>query len=192
MDWKDIAGVVGKAAPILGTLLGGPAGAAVGGLVASALGVGSTPDEIQHAIATDPEAALKLATLEIENKIKLQQMVYDHADKLIEAGTLGIQADVDDRKSARTAAVQGDTTKHVFWLSVVLITVTITAEIVAMFHGVSDRADPLIVGRVLGLLDSACLLVLNFNYGSSSGSKRATELLAKSTPAAEPNVATAP
>lgn len=192
MDWKDIAGAVGKAAPILGTVLGGPAGFAIGGLVASALGVGNSPDEIQKAIATDPEAALKLATLEMENKVKLQQMVYDHADKLIEAGTLGIQADVDDRKSARTAAVQGDTTKHVFWLSVVILVVTITGELVAMFHGVSENADPLIVGRVLGLLDAACLLVLNFNYGSTSGSKRATELLAKSTPAAEPNVVTGP
>ena len=38
MEWKDVANVVGKAAPILGTLLGGPAGAAVGALVASALG----------------------------------------------------------------------------------------------------------------------------------------------------------
>src|SRR4051812_5140087 len=148
MEWKDIAGIVGKAAPILGTVLGGPAGAAVGGLVAAALGVGNTPDEIQKAIATDPEAALKLATLEMEHKEKLQAMVYEHADKMIEAGTAGILADVDDRKSARDATVSGDTTKHVFWLSVVLITVTLTAEIVAMFHGVSDNADPLIVGRV--------------------------------------------
>ena len=34
MEWKDVAGIVGKAAPLLGTLLGGPAGTAVGGLVA--------------------------------------------------------------------------------------------------------------------------------------------------------------
>ena len=37
MDWKDVAGVVGKAAPILGGILGGPAGAAVGSLVARRL-----------------------------------------------------------------------------------------------------------------------------------------------------------
>jgi predicted kinase len=192
MEWKDIAGIVGKAAPILGTVLGGPAGGLVGGMVAAALGTENTPDAVNAAIAADPASALKLAQLESDEKVKLQQMLYDHADKLIEAGNAGILADVDDRKSARQAAVSGDTTKHVFWLSVVLITVTLTAEIVAMFHGVSDNADPLIVGRVLGMLDSAALLVLNFTYGSSSGSKRATELLAKSTPAAEPNVATGP
>ncbi len=192
MDWKDVAGIVGKAAPILGTVLGGPAGAAVGGLVAAALGVENTPDAIEKAVATDPEAALKLRALEMDHKAELQKMVLDYSGKLVDAGTTSIQADVDDRKSARDAAVHGDTTRQVFWLSVVIITVAFAAEIVAMFHGVSDNADPLIVGRVLGMLDAACLLVLNFTYGSSSGSKRATELLAKSSPAAEPNVVTGP
>ncbi|WP_279613178.1 hypothetical protein [Burkholderia sp. BCC1630] len=32
MDWKDIASAVGKAATVIGTLLGGPAGEAVGAL----------------------------------------------------------------------------------------------------------------------------------------------------------------
>ena len=27
MEWKDVAGTVGKVAPMLGTLIGGPAGA---------------------------------------------------------------------------------------------------------------------------------------------------------------------
>ncbi len=128
----------------------------------------------------------------MDHKAELQKMVLDYSGKLVDAGTASIQADVDDRKSARDAAVHGDTTKHVFYLSVIIIIVVATAEIVAMFHGVSGNADPLIVGRVLGMLDSALLLVLNFIYGSSAGSKRATELLAKSAPAAEPNVVTGP
>lgn len=61
MDWKDIAATAGKFAPMVGTLLGGPAGAAIGSLVAVALGTANTPDAINAAIATDPQAALKLA-----------------------------------------------------------------------------------------------------------------------------------
>ena len=49
MDWKDIAGTVGKAAPLLGTLLGGPAGGAVGAIIASALGTGGSADEVAQA-----------------------------------------------------------------------------------------------------------------------------------------------
>ena len=192
VEGKDIAGIVGKVAPILGTLVGGPAGAAIGGLIAATLGTANTPDAITNAIATDPQAALKLASLESDNRMKLQQMLYAHADSLIAAGTASIAADVEDRKSARSAAVQGETSGKLFWLSVILLSITVTAELVAMFHGVSANADPLIVGRVLGLLDAVCLMVLNFNYGSSSGSKRATELLAKSAPVAEPGASTVP
>lgn len=92
MDWKDIAGVVGKAAPLVGTLIGGPAGAAIGGLVAAALGTANTPDAISAAIATDPSAALKLAQFQSDNFVKLQAMVYAHADKQLEADVAQVQA----------------------------------------------------------------------------------------------------
>ena len=85
VDWKDIAGIVGKVAPIAGTLIGGPAGAAIGGLVAAVLGTANTPDAITQAIATDPNAALKLAQWESDNKVKLEAMAFAHADKLVEA-----------------------------------------------------------------------------------------------------------
>ena len=49
MSWSDIAGLVGKAAPILSTLIAGPAGAAVGGILASALGTDSTPEALERA-----------------------------------------------------------------------------------------------------------------------------------------------
>ena len=42
MDWSDVGGEVAKYAPLLGTALGGPAGGAIGALVAKAFGV-STP-----------------------------------------------------------------------------------------------------------------------------------------------------
>ena len=38
MDWSKVGDVVADAAPLVGTLLGGPAGGAVGGLVAKAGG----------------------------------------------------------------------------------------------------------------------------------------------------------
>jgi len=79
MEWKDVATAVGKAAPLLGTLLGGPAGAAVGGLVASALGVGGTPSEVSAALQTNPEAAVKLKQLEAERQVRLQELATDQA-----------------------------------------------------------------------------------------------------------------
>jgi outer membrane lipoprotein SlyB len=74
MNWKDIAGVVGKAAPIVGGILGGPAGSAVGALVATALGTDATPDAVSAALLQDPAAAVKLKELEVNSRIQLQQL----------------------------------------------------------------------------------------------------------------------
>lgn len=80
MEWKDVISVISKAAPVLGSLFG-PAGTAVGAvagtglnLVARALGVEPTEDAVKQAIATDPEAALKLAQYEMLHKIELQKL----------------------------------------------------------------------------------------------------------------------
>lgn len=181
-DWKGAAAIVGKAAPILGTLLAGATGGAsvaVGALISACLGTANTPDAITAAIATDPNAALKLAQFEAENATKIRGMLLAHTEFLVTTGNAATQADVDDRKSAREASVTGSTAHRLFVLSCILVAVTLGCEIAVLFAGVPGGADPLIVGRVLGLMDAVALMVLNFNYGSSSGSKRATELLAQ-------------
>ena len=43
-------------------------------------------------------------------------------------------------------------------------------------------ADPIIIGRVLGTMDSALVMVLSFWFGSNSNSQRKTELLAQASP----------
>jgi len=77
MDWKDLKGMVGKAAPLLGTLLGGPAGAAVGSLVASALGVEDKPDAVHRALEADPNLLLKLRETEMQQQTELQRMMVE-------------------------------------------------------------------------------------------------------------------
>ena len=87
MEWKDVSAIVGKSAPLLGGLLGGPAGTAIGGIVASALGSEGTPDAVRQAIATDPNAAVKLAQIEADQKVKLQELSTKQAGVLIDAMT---------------------------------------------------------------------------------------------------------
>lgn len=64
--WESIKSTVASIAPVAGSLLGGPAGGAVGGLIASALGVENDPDAVAKAIKTDPAAALKLKEVEMQ------------------------------------------------------------------------------------------------------------------------------
>lgn len=64
MDWKELGALVARHAPALGAAVAGPGGAAVGSLIAAALGTGSAPEEIATAITADPEAALRLRELQ--------------------------------------------------------------------------------------------------------------------------------
>lgn len=102
-DWKKIVPILGSAAPILGTLLGGPAGAAVGALVASALGVGGTPDEVATALKTDPDAAVKLKQLEVTRQVELEGLLVEAEKARLAAETAAIVA-VNATMQAETTA----------------------------------------------------------------------------------------
>ena len=92
MDWKDIAGVIGNAAPLLGTLIGGPAGAAVGSIVASALGTQATPDAVSQAIATNPDAAVKLRQIEADQSTSLRELAVTAENNRLIAETAAVAA----------------------------------------------------------------------------------------------------
>ena len=57
-SWDGVKNLISSAAPMLGTALGGPAGAAVGGLIAKALGVEESPEAIE-ACAVNARGRLK-------------------------------------------------------------------------------------------------------------------------------------
>lgn len=92
MEWKDIAKVVGSSAPLLGGLLGGPAGAAIGSIVSNALGTGNTPDEVSQALAVNPDAAVKLKQIEATRQVELQTLMVQVEANRLAADTAAIQA----------------------------------------------------------------------------------------------------
>jgi len=79
MSWSKVGELIGGAAPILGGLLGGPAGAAAGKLVSSVLGVKPEPDEVTKALHTDPDFHIKMAQLERDYEVELRQLALEEA-----------------------------------------------------------------------------------------------------------------
>ncbi len=77
MDWSDVAEVVGKAAPMLGGLLGGPAGAGVGHLIAGVLGVECDQAKVKEAMQADPDAVVKLQRLQQEHERELMTLALE-------------------------------------------------------------------------------------------------------------------
>lgn len=187
MDWKKIAGALSADAPLLSSVLaasgvGAPAAAAVaiaGRVAASALGVDANPAAVDAALSADPQALAKVRQAELDNAVQLQQLAVTAAANQLAADTARLQADAQDRDSARKASVAGGTIKPLFWLSLLLLGLTIGSEIAVLFQGLPPGVPDIIIGRVLGLLDSVALMVLAFWYGTSSGSEQKTELLAR-------------
>lgn len=87
ITWKDVGQTVGKFAPMLGALVGGPAGASVGAMIASALGTGSTPMDVQQALVTNPDAAVKLKQIEADKTVRLQELMADQTKAELSAAT---------------------------------------------------------------------------------------------------------
>lgn len=106
MDWKDLAATVAKSAPMMGGILGGPVGAAVGAvgsMIASALGVAPTPDAVSQALTVNPDAAVKLAQIEKDRQVELQTLLVQATANQLAADTATIQA-VNATMQAETRA----------------------------------------------------------------------------------------
>lgn len=167
--------VVKSLAPTVASALGGPlAGAAVSAL-GGILGIDSpTQDKIKDAIESGQMTGEQVAQLRaLDMKYKAEEQ---------ERGFRYVELEFKDRDSARQANVQGGTQKSLFWLSLVLLVVSLGAEVAVLFLGYPHQVPEIVVGRVLGLLDSVAMLVLSYWYGSSHGSALKTDLL--SVPAA--------
>jgi hypothetical protein len=91
MSWASIAKHVGQAAPLLGTVLGGPAGGAVGALISSALGVDNDPSAVANAMAS-PETLVTLKQIESDHRAQLEQMALEQT-----------KAELADKANARDA-----------------------------------------------------------------------------------------
>jgi len=93
LTWADVGKAVGGIAPILGTALGGPAGAVVGSMIASALGTSATPDAVNTAMAADPTNAAKILQVQNEHEENLRKMNLDYESTLVQAQAGNIQAE---------------------------------------------------------------------------------------------------
>lgn len=96
MNWVDIRNTVesvaGTVLPGIGGLIAGPAGAKVGGILASVLGVANTPDAVQQALQTDPQAAVKLAQIASDERIALALQATQERQAQITADTTVIES----------------------------------------------------------------------------------------------------
>ena len=105
MDWKGIAKLVGKAAPLVGSTLAGPGGAVIGGMVANALGVEAEPSAVANAIKDNPDALLQLKQFELENEQQIREITFKT-----------LQAELNDKANARASHKDSRMPAIIVWL----------------------------------------------------------------------------
>lgn len=168
ISWSDVSKVVGSVAPTIGTLLGGPAGAAVGSLVSSALGVNNDQASVSAALQNDPDALVKIKELEVNAKVQLQQIAASAVHDQVLANQAAFQAEVDDRKSARDYA----STQTRDWIRPAIAVILLAGSIGIAFSILTQRTElpdqlAITVGTVIGYWFSELKQVLAFYFGTT-------------------------
>ena len=176
MNWSDIGGIVGRAAPIVGTLLGGPAGAAVGALVASALNVSNDPDAVNAALVASPDAMIRITELQTNARVQLEQLAVQIETVRIQAAGAQYQAEAADRDSARQLAAKQSNDLIRPTLTVVTLAGSLFVVVATMLGwanaAITDPTASLTVGMVLGLWLGMTKEVMGFWFGMTKESQK--------------------
>ncbi|MBA7559897.1 hypothetical protein ES708_01515 [subsurface metagenome] len=175
MDWKNVASMVTKAAPMLGTLVGGPVGGAAGTaikLIAGALGVEETPDAIEAELRANPDALLKLKEIEMNSKVELERLFLEQE--------IARLADVSDARGRQIehekATGKADTNLYVLaW--------TVVAGFFGLMAMLCFKTLPAdsngVIFMLFGALATGFGQVLQYFFGSSKSSAEKTNLMAR-------------
>ena len=170
MDWKDI---VGKVAPVIGGALGGPFGAAGAQFLTRAL-LGkdtATESELEMAVlSATPEQLAAMRAADNDFKVKMRELGFKEQELYIK----DVQNARESGKAVKFAPQIVLSIVYTIGYFAVLYQFT-TGEIVI---AAQTKAE---FNMVLGVMTAAQVQIMNFWFGSSSGSKEKTAQQSKVT-----------
>ena len=160
---NDLLRLLGSVAPALAGIVAGPAGGAAVSAIAKVFGVADTVEAVTQAVAADPDAALKLAQIDLET-IRVQ-----HANT------------ADARDMQKAALQQTDIFSKRFTMYLTMFwSLAAVAYIGFITFSVIPDKNVRFADTILGfILGTVVATLLNFWFGSSIGSKDKAEALKK-------------
>ncbi len=163
LSWDSVGKAVADVAPVLGTLFAGPAGGAVGAMIASTLGTSNDPDAILAKIKADPESLLKIKQLESDEREHIRELQIQT-----------LNAELTDIQSARN-----NNKDH--WMPSVL-TVFLTLMVCAMTWAVINTTIPAenkdMAVYIFGVVTGAWGSSITYWLGTSRSSYNKDKILA--------------
>lgn len=181
MNWDSIKPWIAKAAPLLGTAVGGPFGTMAGALVAQALGTkDASPEAIDAAIKNgnitpDQMVALKLA--EENFSLEMAKLNISSKEQLAELEFKTEAAYLSDTQDARA---HKDTGTFYMAICILVTFVVLMAAVLIGCFRILNGGIPIkdasvvavvftLVGTIVGYVASNAQTVVNFEFGSSRG-----------------------
>lgn len=178
---KPLATAIAGFAPTLATMLLGPlAGTAVSALEqVFGLQKGAGPDAITQIVqsgAMTPDQLVAVRVADQKHAEIIEQQKIDLAKINADHDAAFAAIDAQDRASARAREVALKDWMPKFIACLVVIAV-IGAEGSLLYFGQPKGIDGVVLGRILGTLDSALIMVLSYYFGSSAGSSKKDQIL---------------
>lgn len=161
---NELLGFLKGVAPTLATAVAGPMGGMAITALANKLGVADSVESVAKAIAGDPQAAQKIAELELEMA------------KLDASNTADARKMNSEIQNSATASWLAKNIAYV--IDVAIIAGALTMTFVVFIIGVPEQNKSMAF-TALGSLWTLTGTVVNFHRGSSAGSKAKTEELMK-------------
>jgi hypothetical protein len=160
---NELIQFLARTAPALASIVAGPIGGLAVSAIAKKFGVEDTVDAVTKAVVEDPEAALKLAQIDLD---KLKAEYANTADARDMQKIALQQSDIFSKRFTMYLTV--------FW------SVAATAYVGFITFGVIPDNNVRFADTILGfILGTVVSTVLNFWFGSSIGSKEKGEALRK-------------
>lgn len=180
--WDKVIELVGGSATVIGGLIGGPAGAAVGGLISKALGVDNKPEAIENELTNNPEALIKIRELEVSKELATLKAQYDNKVEDNRHEEHYANVNVGDKQNARSNShlyeLQSDIGKKIFVQTSILVPLLIMINILLISYASDLKLGDAMISMVSTLIGIALnnayrerQSMIEFLFGSSIGSK---------------------
>jgi len=175
LKFKNLSSLVGKGAPLVGSLLLGNAGEKVGSMIASVLGVENNQDKIMEKLISDPDSFVKIKQLELSHKEELQ--------KLQLAEMQVVTADIQSARNRELEIIKttGESEWHMPALAWFITAGYIGLVFTLVFVTIPTDTSGAIM-MLFGSLSTAWGAIVSYYYGSSHGSSKKDEVIANSSP----------
>lgn len=163
MGWKEI---VASVAPVLGTALGGPFGGMAAKFLSGKLtGDENTPPDVLEEMVTNanPDLLFKIKELDADFKVEMERL-----------GLKKEQLVVEDRQDARKL-FSVDKRPQIILSGVFIIGYFVLVYALITGKFVIDPSQTALVATLIGVLTAGVANIMQFWFGSSSGSKDKTK-----------------